>query len=203
MKSRMLCALTLLVLLSGFSLVFGADEKAAAPMNDQQAAMMKKWMEYATPGEAHKAMQNMVGAWDCVVKSWMSPGAPPEESKGTSTYSSLMDGRYVQENVESTFSGMPFHGMGIYGYDNMTKKYHSTWIDSMGTGVMNGEGTSTDGGKTINWTSKASDPMTGKQQSYRSTMKMVSADQYVFEMFGPGPGGKEVKQMEITYTRKK
>jgi hypothetical protein len=31
----------------------------------------------------------------------------------------------------------------------------------------------------------------------------MSADQYHFEMYGPGPDGKEMKMMEITYNRKK
>ena len=109
-----------------------------------------------------------------------------------------MDGRYVQEVTESTFNGMAFHGMGTYGYDNLMKKYNGTWIDNMGTAILMMEGTSPDGGKTINWSGKVSDPMTGKQQSYRSVMHTVSADQMHFEMYGPGKDGKEMKMMEIT-----
>ncbi len=33
--------------------------------------------------------------------------------------------------------GMPFEGMGIDGYDNLAKQYVSTWVDNMGTGIMN------------------------------------------------------------------
>jgi hypothetical protein len=114
-----------------------------------------------------------------------------------------MGGRYLVEKAEGNFMDMPFSGMAIYGYDNALKKYLFTWIDNMGTGIMTGTGTSDDGGKTIHWTSRAIDPMTGKEQEYRSTMHQISPDQYHFEMFGPGMDGKEAKQMEITYTRKK
>ena len=30
--------------------------------------------------------------------------------------------------------GMPFEGIGRTGYDNVTGKYWSTWIDNMSTG---------------------------------------------------------------------
>jgi hypothetical protein len=191
--------------IAAFTVAFaGCFAFAAEPTKDQKTdPMMKAMMDYATPGPAQKAMQGMVGTWTASVKSYMDPTKPPVESTGTSTYSSLMDGRYLQENVESTFMGQPFHGHGIYGYDNALKKYVSTWVDSMGTGIMYSTGTSTDGGKTITYTGKATDPMTGKEQSYRSTMHMVTNDQYHFEMFGPGPDGKEAKMMEITYNRKK
>jgi hypothetical protein len=165
-------------------------------------AMMKAWMAYATPGEAQKAMAGMAGSWDTTVTFYMNPGQPQVE-KGTATIEPIMDGRYLMEKAEGAFQGMPFHGMGIYGYDNGLKHYVSSWIDNMGTGIMTGTGTSDDGGKTINWTNKAFDPMAGKEQNYRSVLHMMSADQYHFEMFGPGPDGKEMKTMEMTYDRKK
>ena len=175
-----------------------AQEKKS-PMDD---AAMKAMMAYATPGAAQQAMQGRVGTWDAVVKSYMDPNNPTE-TKGTSTYTSLMDGRYLQETVEGDFQGMPFHGMGIYGYDNVMKRYVNTWIDNMGTGIMMSCGTSTDGGNTINYSGKATDPITGKEQMYRSVMHNMTPDQSHFEMYGPGPDGKEMKLMEITYTRRK
>jgi Protein of unknown function (DUF1579) len=176
-----------------------AQQDQKNPMDDPA---MKAMMEYATPGPAQKAMQGMVGTWDTAVTFYMDP-SKPQQSKGTSTYTSLMDGRYLQEAVEGDFNGMPFHGLGIYGYDNLTKKYVTTWVDNMGTGIMNGTGESKDGGKTIEYNSRGSDPMTGKEQNYRSVMHNISPDQSHFEMYGPGPDGKEMKMMEITYTRRK
>ena len=164
--------------------------------------MMKAFAEYGTPGEAHKAMGNLVGTWDAKVVSYMDPAKPTEE-KATAVYKMIMDGRYLVEEVESQFMGEPFKGMGIYGYDNGSKQYVSTWVDSMGTGIMTGTGTSADGGKTINWTSTGFDPMVGKVQTYRSVMHKMSDDQYHFEMFGNGPDGKEMKMMEIHYNRRK
>ncbi|MEW6366278.1 MAG: DUF1579 domain-containing protein [Acidobacteriota bacterium] len=191
---------TVFLMLFAVQLVAAQEPKPA--QSPEEAAMMQAWMQFATPGEPHKKMQQMVGVWDSTIKMYMDPGAPTE-SKGTSTYTSLMDGRYVQEVAEGVFNGMPFHGLGIYGYDNLKKKYVSLWIDNMGTGLMVGTGESPDQGKTVNWTATSSDPMLGKESTYHSVVKEITADQFTFEMSGPGPDGKEMKMMEMTYTRRK
>jgi len=199
LKVKVFAAIAALVLCLPISVLFADDMSA----NDKamQEEMMKKWQAFATPGDVHKVMAGMVGTWDTVVKSYSEPSTP--ETKGTSTFTSIMDGRYIQENAEGNFMGMPFHGIGTFGYDNAMKKYVGSWVDNMGTGIMVNWGTSDDGGKTINWMGKATDPMTGTEQNYRSVMHMMTNDQYHFEMYGPGMDGKEMKMMEITYTRKK
>ena len=56
-----------------------SDKKGAAPtMTAEQQAMMDAWMKLATPGEAHKKLNQLVGSFDATVKLWMAPGAPPE-----------------------------------------------------------------------------------------------------------------------------
>lgn len=32
--------------------------------------------------------------------------------------------------------GQPFTGIGMHGYENLTKKYVTMWIDSIGTGIF-------------------------------------------------------------------
>jgi hypothetical protein len=175
---------------------------SAQQQPDMNDPMMKAMIAYATPGPVQKAMQGMVGTWNTAITSYMDP-AKPEKSTGTSTFTSIMDGRYIQESFQSTFQGQPFQGLGTFGYDNALKKYMGTWLDNMSTGIMVSIGTSTDNGKTINYTGKGVDPMSGKEITYRSVMHNISADECHFEMYGPGPDGKEAKMMEITYTRKK
>ena len=46
------------------------------------------------------------------------------------------------------------------------------------------------------------DPVTKGKVNARMTTKWMSPDVEVFEMYAPGPDGKESKMMEITYTRK-
>ena len=197
---KMIAALAAFAMCFSMTVIFADDMSA----NDKamQEEMMKKWMAYSTPSDAHKTMAGMVGTWDTVIKDYTNP-AGPTETKGTSTFSAILDGRFIQESAEGSYMGMPFHGMGTFGYDNTMKKYVGTWVDNMGTGIMTSWGSSDDGGKTINWNSKGTDPMSGAEMSVRSAMHMMSNDQYHFEMYGPGMDGKEMKMMEITYNRRK
>ena len=176
-------------------------------VSQDQAAMdeqMKKWMEFATPGKEHQEMAAKVGKWDLDITMWMDPAAPPTKSTGTAEYTVAMDGRYVIEHVNSEMDmgggmKMPFKGMAVAGYDNMTKKYVSSWIDNMGTGMMISEGTKT--GKVLTLEGEHSDCMTGKATTHRLVETTVDKDNFKFEMFGPGADGKDMKHMEILYKR--
>ena len=52
-------------------------------------------------------------------------------------------------------------------------------------------------------TADMADPMTGSLVKTRSVTKVVDADHISFEMYAPGPDGKEAKMMEIVATRTK
>jgi hypothetical protein len=85
----------------------GAEEKKGQPpaMSAEEQAMMEKWMAFAAPSDGHKALASKVGTWDATVKMWMSPDAPPSESKGTSKLEMIMDGRYLQDTTEGQAMG--------------------------------------------------------------------------------------------------
>src|SRR5262249_6722842 len=138
-----------------------APSTAAKPAMDAQA-MQDMMMKMAAPGPNHEVFKKLAGEWNCTVKSMMDPSKPPEGTKSTSVVTTLMDGRYSQEQVTGTMMGQPFSGLGLTGYDNMQKMYVSSWIDNMGTGIMLSKGTADATGKVINWTSEMPDPTTGK-----------------------------------------
>jgi len=164
---------------------------------------MEAWQKFATPAEGHQKLAGMVGTWDAEVTSWMSPSGPPTKSKGTSVNRMVMGGRWVESKFTGDMMGMPFEGLGYTGYDNYKKKYMGTWMDNMSTAVMVSEGTMDSAGKVMTQTSTMDDFMTGKASTVRMTTTVVSPDEHLFEMFGPDPSGKEVKQMEIRYRRRK
>ena len=97
--------------------------------------------------------------------------------------------------------GMPFIGQGMTGYDNVTGKYWSTWTDSMSTGVMVSEGVC-DAEQTCKFTGTFNDPITQGPVTIRMISRRTSPTTEVFEMYGPGDDGSEVKMMEITYSKK-
>ena len=192
-----------LVVIVGLSIAAtapAADKKKAAPPMDEKAAMAAM-VKAATPGEAHKTLEPLVGSFDAKAKQWMDPSKPPEESNGSCERKWILDNRYIQEQYNGNFGGQPFTGMGYEGYDNVTKKYVATWIDSMGTGMTLSSGAMA--GNVLKMTGTMSDPVTGKTSKYTMVTTIADNDHHRLEMWAPGPDGKNMKWMEISFTRKK
>ena len=176
---------------------------AAAAAAPSQEEMMKAWMAVATPGEAHKKLEPTVGSFTLTTKFWMDPGKPAEEWAGTSETKWVLGGRFVEQHVETTMTGQPFSGVGYTGYDNYKKKYVGTWMDSMGTMIMNSTGAADASGKKFTFSSTIDDAFLKKVVKVKSVITIKDNDHHTFEMWSPGPDGKVYKNLEIQYTRKK
>jgi len=176
----------------------GKGKKPAGPPDEK--AMMEAMQKAATPGEEHKKLEAVVGTFDAKVKMWMDPGKPAEESTGTSENKWVLGDRYVEMQYQGTFMGQPFSGIGYQGYDNVTKKYVGSWMDTASTGIMTSSGTMS--GKVLSTSSSVADPMTGKMEKLTSKLTVEDNDHHTMEMWGRGPDGKNFKMMEIQYTRK-
>ncbi|MGA6925596.1 MAG: DUF1579 domain-containing protein [Desulfosarcina sp.] len=170
--------------------------------NIDMQAMMDVYHKLAIPGEPHELLAKMAGSWNTTGKSWMDPGSPPTEFTGTSEQKMILGGRFLQQKYAAQFMGSPYNGFGLNGYDNHTKKYVSTWMDSMGTGIMVFEGNSDADGNTITQECRFDDPAKGPVK-WRSITRIVDDDTYLFEMYTADAGGKEIKMMEIGYSRRK
>ena len=181
------------------SMAMAKDKKAEKQMDPQ--AMMEAYAKLATPGEQHKQLASLAGSWTTKTKEWMEPGKPPTESAGSVEMKTVLDGRFLQQEFTGEMMGHPYSGMGISGYDNLRKRYVSTWIDTMGTGVFVMEGTASADGKTITLKGQHAE-LGGGHMSHRAVWKIVDSNTQIFDMYGTHHGGKEMKMMEITYTRK-
>ncbi len=191
--------LTCLALLVLASPVLAKDKKPAKEMDPQ--AMMEVWKKLAMPGEPHKLFASLAGSWTTTTKEWMEPGKPPTESTGTAEMKMLLDGRFLYQEYNAQMMGQPFSGVGIDAYDNMTKKYVTAWIDTMGTGIFMMEGTASADGKTVTLKGSHPEPGGGKM-THRAVWKIVDNNTQTFDMYGAHHGGKEMKVLEITYNRK-
>ena len=153
--------------------------------------MMSMMMKLAAPGENHKLLEAHVGTWAYSVKWWMSPDAPPSESKGSTVSKAVMGGRYVVSEHTGKMSSpgpdgkmmnMEFKGMAIEGYDNVKKRFVSSWNDNMGTGIMNSEGTYDANSKTFTYTADY-EPMPGMKTKMRRVIKIADKDHHSMEFF--------------------
>lgn len=183
-------------------LLVAADmSKPGQEMTPEQKEMMEKCIEAGKPGAGHKAVEGMAGSWDFTVKMWMDPSAPPESSPGKSEIRWILGGRFLEQKVTGTSMGQPFEGIGLLGFDNVTQKYQSIWLDSMSTAMMTGTGSYDAASKTITETGTFSCPMQGKRCEYRAVTRLSDKDRFTYEFFTAGPDGKEMRMMEIQYVR--
>ncbi|WP_312175358.1 DUF1579 domain-containing protein [Chryseobacterium sp.] len=169
------------------------------------ATATKAWMDYATPGEMQRMLAKSDGNWVGETKMWMENGSQPMMSKSEATNKMVFDGRYQMSTHKGDMMGMPFEGISIVGYDNSKKKFVSSWIDNMGTGIMNMEGIWNASTKSIEFKGKMTDPSRpGKDCNVREIYTFVDDNTQKMEMYGPdAKTGKEFKTMEINYTRVK
>jgi hypothetical protein len=180
-------------------LLLGACSQTRAQQS--QADAQKAWMAYMTPGPIHKMIAASDGDWKAEISLWESPGGTPTTSTSTCTNKMILGGRYQESRISGTFMGMPFEGIGTLAYDNAKRVFISSWIDNMGTGMMNLEGTWDAGTKSITFLGKMTDPMSGKDMPYREVFKMIDDNNQQMDMYAQ-MNGQEFKTMEIKLTRK-
>ena len=148
------------------------DEKAPASLPPEMKLPpgwtmedMKACILAGTPGKMHEHLTNEAGVWNGKTTMFM-PGTEPATSECVSTITPIMDGRFIKCEIKGDMPGMgPFEGFGIYGFDNVSQKFVSSWIDNHGTGMMNGTGELSDDGKVMSWKFDFNCPITKKRRS--------------------------------------
>lgn len=173
-----------------------ADDKKP----DMQAAM-QAMTKHATPGDAHKVLEKFVGKGPYTGK-WGMPGGPSVEMHGNAETKLMMGGRFLAETVKGDDPQMPFEGEARWGYDNHTKKYWATWLDSMTTSLSQMEGTWDAAKKTMTWTGDMYEAGENKNMKMKQ-VDTVKPDGTIYKVFYRVEDGKETKVMEITYSRTK
>lgn len=183
-----------LFLFSSVNLLIAQDDEMG-----MDPEMMKAWQESMTPGPMHELLARSVGEWKAEVTMWMDPNQPPTTSEATTVCESILGGRYFKSTHTGIMMGMPFEGYEISGYDNVKKKFFNVWLDNMGTGIMLSEGLYDEASKTFTYSGTMTEPM-GNDLMVREVIKVIDNDNTIFEMY-MDEGGKEMKTMEIKYTR--
>ena len=190
----------------------GPSAPSGQPGAADMQKMMQQMMEMSKLNENHKLLSSLDGNWDYTIKMWMdgNTSGKPQESKGTATRKSVMGGRYCTMDVsgkmqmpgeDGKMKDVMFKGMAIEGYDNVKKKFVSSWIDNMGTGIEFSEGTYDPATKSFTYTSEV-EAVPGMKTQIREVVKVPDSSHMMLEWY-ENQGGQEKKTMEIAYTKKK
>lgn len=145
------------------------------------------------PTPEHARLKKLEGTWDVT----MNFGGM--ESKGTTVYKMDLGGLWLIANFEGDFGGLKFSGRGTDGYDITKKKYVSTWIDSMSTGLTTMEGTYNEDKKQLVMTG-SSPGEDGKPMPVKTVSTFVDENQVKFEMF---MGDSKEPAFTMVYKRRK
>lgn len=167
------------------------------------AADMQACMAAGTPGKQHEMLARTAGQWTGTCTMWMAPDSPPMKSETSMSVSTIMDGRFTRCEYKGDIPGMgPFQGLGFSGFDNVSQKYISTWLDSQGTGIMVGDGTMSADGKTLTWNFRFNCPINKKPATMREVENHPNENTMTLDMFGDDPhSGKEYKMMHMEFAR--
>ena len=177
------------------------ETPSATPPSQQaqdQAAMQDAMRKAAAVGDQQRDFGKCVGTWQVKYTCFMDP-SHPQEGSGTSTFETILGGRYLVEHASGTMPPMgPFQGMGVMGFNNTTNEYEHVWLCDQGTGIMSSHGTRLPDG-TVSMTGEYVDPVTKSKSTCQMTWKDLSENEKRFEMTCKQPTNE--MRMEALYTR--
>jgi len=181
-----------------------ADDKAPSDMSAEMQAMMSAWEKAGTPGAQQAQLaDHFAGTWTAKQSMWMDPAGEPMVGTGRAVSTAMFGGRHIRMEFEGEAMGEPFNGLGLTGYDNTLGRYYSSWIDSMGTGIMLAYGEYDAASTTYTFRTEMADPMNpGSKIPMRNVIRIIDADHHVFDMHETHDG-KEIRTMMIEYSRAK
>jgi hypothetical protein len=178
---------------------FAGDEKKST-LPPEIDAYMDQFMEAVKPGPHHEALAKRAGEWNAEIRSWVG-GPEPVISHATCTYEVVLDGGFLLQRMEGEVLERPYSGIGLFGFDKVSGKHTTYWIDTMGTVGVYAEGECSNQCTMENYEFSQTDPLSGENSNVKTVTTIKSDDEHVFQWFVKTPNG-DVKTMEIVYTRK-
>ncbi len=174
----------------------GGEAKGAPSMEE----MMKQYEAAAKPGPMHAWLAKGAGHWKATVKmADPATGKMGEASAGEMKSEMVFEGRYLAFDFKSTMMGQPYQGHGTTAYNNVEKRFETVWFDTMTTGIMMMTGQVDKDGKVLTVSGECREP--GGQTKKMKQVSTWTGENSMKDEFFDVVDGKDVKSMEIEYTR--
>ena len=199
MKS-LVCIVGILAATLGPALPAAAQSAAKSGNQAPMAAALESAM---APGEGQKKLDPLIGTFNVAIKIWVTPDGPPIETTAASVNSWVLGGRFVQMMLNGDAPNAPFSGTGHIGYDNVSKNYQASWMDTGSTAITLYTGNFGASGKSALLRGSISNALTGKPSPVELRMTIEPDGSHLTQLWGQGKGAKMAKLMELKYTKVK
>lgn len=161
----------------------------------------KSKFEMSLEDGPHHQLGKLCGSWEGTSRTWFEKDLLADESPVKGTITSILDGRFLLHQYQSSLQGNPLEGLAIIGYSFPYERYQTAWVDSfhMGTGIMFSEGDANPAGHSV-LGSYGGGGMP-EPWGWRTTIEVKSDDQILITAYNIEPGGAEERATEINYRR--
>ncbi len=164
----------------------------------------RSFEESQAEGGIHHQLNQLVGEWEGVARTWFEPDKLADESPCRGTIRSVLGGRFAVHEYEGSLQGKPLSGVALYGYHLDPDRYEMAWIDSFhnGTAIMFSKGQNEGRGYGVRGSYEAP---SGPPWGWRTEIRQPEPGRLIITHFNVPPEsvGPEAKAVEIDYRRVK
>ena len=173
-----------------------ATQTTTATADDSAASSEKAGMV----GLQHQRLAELVGTWKVTQSFWTSGNPTPKIDTGSAIYAMVLGGRHLRQDLQIDSPDKAFEALGYIGYDNMSGRYYSSWMDINFTGMIIAYGDYVDTSHTYTFMGTLPGPAASEAVPLRAELKVVDANHFIYDFY-ERHGGTEALAVRLEYIR--
>ncbi|MEO8998436.1 MAG: DUF1579 family protein [Rhodanobacter sp.] len=164
------------------------------------SAIAEAGTSVSTPpiGPQYAHLATLSGHWTVQQSMWIDSKGSPVIDHGTAAYAMVLGGHHLRQDLRIA-SSQPFAGLGYIGYDSVTGKYYSSWMDTNFSGMILAHGDYNAASRTYTFTGEMASKG-GTPVPVREVLRIADNDHFVYEYYETREG-KEALAVRLQYTR--
>lgn len=164
---------------------------------DDSAASFEK---AAVVGQQQQRLAELVGTWKVTQSLWTSGNPTPKIDTGRATYAMVLGGRHLRQDLQINSPNKAFEALGYIGYDNITGRYYSSWMDINFTGMILAYGDYDASSHTYTFMGTLPGPAASESIPLRAELKVVDPNHFTYDFY-ERHAATEALAVRLEYTR--